>query len=73
MRITTNGERSEISTKLSVEKRLWDNKKERAKGNSTESIRLKPLTKNFIKNEPPLRGYSYACWPLQCNSYSQRL
>jgi len=36
MRITTNGERSEISTKFSVEERFWDQKKERAKGNSTE-------------------------------------
>ncbi len=40
MRITTNGERAEISTQRSIEKKLWDQKKEISKGNSPEANKL---------------------------------
>ncbi|HDY68218.1 MAG TPA: site-specific integrase [Candidatus Scalindua sp.] len=40
MRITTNGERAEISTERSIMKKLWDQKKEIAKGNTPEANKL---------------------------------
>ena len=40
MRITTNGARVDISAHLSINDKLWDQKKERAKGNSTEANKL---------------------------------
>ncbi len=40
MRITINGERAEISTHRSIDPKLWDQKKEKAKGNSTKAYQL---------------------------------
>ena len=40
MKITVNGKSSEVSLKRSILPKLWDTKKNKAKGSSSESVNL---------------------------------